>query len=748
MARARACPGTGVELAVATSTGVGAAALARLVSSSGTDTSAAFVATALVGFAVAALFHRTRVSMAVGAVVTTLAVAAVATWFAALDAAGSFPTGSAFGALPGDLRAARSQLAAFTVPLHAGAGLVLLGSVLCGMAGLVARLLLGPFGKPTPRSHPALALLPALGLVVWSCLARPGSSAAVVCGALALGAVAALALPTEQAAAERPARQRWAVGAVVAALVAAVATVGIGLPFGGASTAPSHAPSVVSLSLTTGLLTVERQDANDVLFRAHSSIPTYWQVAVLTRWRDDHWVTGPANSDPSNPVGGRQLLPTAPGAHRIRASVTVAGWSSRLLPVPPSVVSVTAAGAVVNANGVVAPQATARTTTYRSTSVALTVGPRTKGTFTGMPASTQAALTALPPVPAAVRNLALTITAGAPTSLGKAEELVNWLRSDTYHYTLTPPAAAPGTDPLVDFLFTTRSGSCESFAGAFAVMARLVGLPTRVAVGFTSGKLATDGSYVVTGADAHAWPEVYLGRSLGWVSFEPTPGQASGSIAPPDVVGTSATSVAPLPAVTIFTPPSTPTPTSPPPIRVAPSRLPAATQHSKSTSSSREHRAGGSGSWWWLLAGLFAVACVAIGVVRRRRRRVAAPAEERVVNAYCRAERALRAAGLARPPWCTPAAHAAWLLAAADRWRSLGPGPGGDQLRAALVDLGTLTQLVERAGYDPAPTTPTEASAAEEAATRVRRTFARRSVRRLARSLGAPSPRATASVSR
>ena len=87
-------------------------------------------------------------------------------------------------------------------------------------------------------------------------------------------------------------------------------------------------------------------------------------------------------------------------------------------------------------------------------------------------------------------------------------------------------------DPLTGFLFDTHAGFCQQFAGAFAVLARLDGLPTRVAVGFTTGGLGRRGVYRVRGADAHTWPEVYFGPTVGWVSFEPTPGGAG---APPSV---------------------------------------------------------------------------------------------------------------------------------------------------------------------------------------------------------------------
>src|SRR5207249_2988050 len=87
--------------------------------------------------------------------------------------------------------------------------------------------------------------------------------------------------------------------------------------------------------------------------------------------------------------------------------------------------------------------------------------------------------------------------------------------------------APPGgsVDALDDFLFGSRRGYCEQFAGAYAALARSVGLPTRVAVGFTPGTYdEATGVWRVTTREAHAWPEVYL-SGVGWTAFEPTPGR-------------------------------------------------------------------------------------------------------------------------------------------------------------------------------------------------------------------------------
>ncbi|HZR15262.1 MAG TPA: DUF3488 and transglutaminase-like domain-containing protein [Acidimicrobiia bacterium] len=108
--------------------------------------------------------------------------------------------------------------------------------------------------------------------------------------------------------------------------------------------------------------------------------------------------------------------------------------------------------------------------------------------------------------------------ANAGTPLDKALALQAYFL-DNFTYSLSVP---PGhsDNAMVSFL-QQKKGFCEQFAGTYAAMARVVGLPSRVAVGFTQGTLGKDGKYHVTGRDAHAWPEVYLAGV--WVPFEPTP---------------------------------------------------------------------------------------------------------------------------------------------------------------------------------------------------------------------------------
>jgi transglutaminase-like putative cysteine protease len=120
-----------------------------------------------------------------------------------------------------------------------------------------------------------------------------------------------------------------------------------------------------------------------------------------------------------------------------------------------------------------------------------------------------------------VRAYAEEVVASAGSPAEQARALQDQLR--TFEYSLEVQRGH-SSDALEDFLFTTRIGYCEQFAAAFAAMARAVGLPARVAVGFTPGEEdpAEPGLYHVRGEYAHAWPEVYL-AGAGWVLYEPTP---------------------------------------------------------------------------------------------------------------------------------------------------------------------------------------------------------------------------------
>lgn len=132
-------------------------------------------------------------------------------------------------------------------------------------------------------------------------------------------------------------------------------------------------------------------------------------------------------------------------------------------------------------------------------------------------------------VPKRVENLAQRIVreAGATTPYDKAKAIEAYLRSPenfTYSTTINPPTN--GAERISWFLFDSKQGYCEYFAGAMVVMLRQVGVPARLAGGYAPGELDTNtGMYTIRESAAHSWPEVYF-PNFGWITFEPTPSQA------------------------------------------------------------------------------------------------------------------------------------------------------------------------------------------------------------------------------
>jgi len=92
---------------------------------------------------------------------------------------------------------------------------------------------------------------------------------------------------------------------------------------------------------------------------------------------------------------------------------------------------------------------------------------------------------------------------------------------ENFVYTLQPPPL-PGPDGIDDFLYGSRAGFCEHYAGAFVFLMRAAGVPARVVTGYQGGEMnPIDGYLTVRQSDAHAWAEVWL-QGRGWVRVDPT----------------------------------------------------------------------------------------------------------------------------------------------------------------------------------------------------------------------------------
>ena len=143
----------------------------------------------------------------------------------------------------------------------------------------------------------------------------------------------------------------------------------------------------------------------------------------------------------------------------------------------------------------------------------------------------QAALDAVPPliigvytqlpdsVPQRVHDLAAEITANATTPYEQARAIEAFVRQ--YEYSLDVPAPPENQDVADFFLFDQQAGYCDYFATAMAVLARSVGLPARMGIGFNPQSADESGVQTIYEIDGHSWTEIYF-AGYGWIEFEPT----------------------------------------------------------------------------------------------------------------------------------------------------------------------------------------------------------------------------------
>ncbi len=127
----------------------------------------------------------------------------------------------------------------------------------------------------------------------------------------------------------------------------------------------------------------------------------------------------------------------------------------------------------------------------------------------------------------ALKQIADEHTAGQTTEYGKVNALAAWLSGPAFAYSAAgPPVNSAAT--LYNFLTKSHLGVCVQSAWAMTVLTRLLGIPARLAGGFTEGTHRSGDTYVVRTDDAHAWAEVYF-SGFGWIKFEATPSGGDGT---------------------------------------------------------------------------------------------------------------------------------------------------------------------------------------------------------------------------
>lgn len=339
-----------------------------------------------------------------------------------------------------------------------------------------------------------------------------------------------------------------------------------------------------------------------------------------------------------------------------------------------------------------------------------------------VPVHTQEELRAAPPVdpddferylalpddfPDSVGDLAERLVEGIEEPWTRAVALQDYLgKNPDFTYTLSVDAAH-SSESIEEFLFETRAGYCEQYASAFAAMARHVGLPTRIAVGYTNGERDDSGVYHVRNEDAHAWPEVYF-TGFGWVPLEPTPGRfedvfdngtrpegEDGAVPPPGATDETTTTTVPA-GVT----------TAPLPTTVPPSAGQLELGGAGADADDEVHPLRSILTTLAVLASCAAlVAVVLVGrlVARRRRRthrrRHAPDPRDRVLGAWSEAVEHLAVAGIERRPSATAVEFAL----------RHAPADGAGEAGPALMELA---QLQTAALFAPEPPSTDDATRA------------------------------------
>ena len=321
--------------------------------------------------------------------------------------------------------------------------------------------------------------------------------------------------------------------------------------------------------------------------------------------------------------------------------------------------------------------------TYRATSLVIAPTPaQLTSAGTTVPAGFGRFL-ALPAVmPKVISETATRVAGGAASNYEKALLLQGFFRDGEFQYSETAPVDqgydGTGMAVIASFL-KAKKGYCIHFASAMAVMARSLGIPSRIAVGFLPGTELPElkngrTAFTVTSHNLHAWPELYF-EGIGWTRFEPTVGRgelpAYADVASPGV---------PKPVNV-----PTPAPSNSAAARPSTSAAPLAPEPSKQATASAA-RAASIGTWTWLFVVLALVGVLVLLpamarlLLRRRRLRGLAAGVAPALTAWQEVFDTAADLGIDLPDTATPR-EAADLLA-----RSIGKAERGpiDRVRAAV----------------------------------------------------------------
>lgn len=317
-----------------------------------------------------------------------------------------------------------------------------------------------------------------------------------------------------------------AVSALVPGLDSRVFASGSGDGVGGARTTVTYNP----LTELAGQLRLPTPRTL-LVYSSTDPSPDYLRMTTLDRFSDTSgWSSSELSADVRRDAVSRGLPPppAVSGAQPVTTSVRMQALGGPWLPIPARPTGVDVPGPwlwdrrseTVFSTRTRVEQLRAP---YRVTSSRVTPDPAAlRGSSTSGPGTAPYAQP--PQVSPYVRDLTRQVTSAASTDYDKVIALQAFLRDPANGFVYSEDATVPptGTRNALEAFLRQRRGFCEQYSSAMAAMVRLLGIPARVAVGFTQGTRTADGSWRVTTSNAHAWPEVWFPQT-GWLRFEPTP---------------------------------------------------------------------------------------------------------------------------------------------------------------------------------------------------------------------------------
>lgn len=276
------------------------------------------------------------------------------------------------------------------------------------------------------------------------------------------------------------------------------------------------------------------EDIGLMLVTSPDKVPSYLRLAVLTNFNGETWTPGNREIPPTQVARGPMppLVGVAAGTPREESEYQVLvsdEFESTWVPTTQHVSQISLIGDWRYDTSTmdfmsIDDDVTVAGLGYSFTGVEVTPDPALMDNALSGASSVRSSYLDVPAtISDEIRGLAAEITEDEPTRFRRARALQQWFREDggfAYSTENIDDAEQGDLDSFLDE--SGRVGYCEQFAASMAIMARVIGIPARVAVGFLEPEEAGANQYEFSAHDLHAWPELFF-PGAGWVRFEPTP---------------------------------------------------------------------------------------------------------------------------------------------------------------------------------------------------------------------------------